>query len=205
MPGTTVNRGYPYSVPTDPTDIPGDIQRLAEAIDADLCVLTASIPLRPALRLRGTQAVVANTSLPLNTGEELAFDIEDFNTGIPYLVSQGTIANEGFIFSIKPQLAGFYQVVGTVAIPRPTTGTSRNMLAVSVLKNSVTAARNSNHLQPSASDGIRTGSVRTGIHMNGTTDALSLKFSSSVAAGGLDQYTVTERTLTLVRMSPTYP
>lgn len=202
MPGSTVNRGYPYSLPADPVDIPGDIQALAEAVDADLCTLTASIPLRPALRIRGTNAVVASTFLPLNTGEELSFDTEDFNTGLPYTISQGTVANEGFIWSITPRLAGFYHVVGTVAIPRPTTGTSRNMLAVSVLKNHIIVAKNSNHLQPSASDGIRTGSARTGAPMNGTTDNFSLMFSSSVAAGGLDAYTVTERTLTLVRMTP---
>lgn len=205
MPGSTVNRGYPYPLPADPTDIPGDLQDLAEAVDADLCDLTASIPVRPALRIRGTNAVVANTFLPLNTGEEMEFDIEDFNTGIPYLVTSGSVVNEGFFWSISPQLPGFYHLIGTIAIPRPTTGTSRNMLAVAAQKNSIFIARNSNHLQPSASDGIRTGSVRTGIHMNGTTDTLQLKFSSSVAAGGLDQYTVTERTLTLVRMSPTYP
>lgn len=205
MPGSTVNRGYPYPLPADPTDIPGDLQDLAEAVDADLCDLTASIPVRPALRIRGTNAVVANTFLPLNTGEEMEFDIEDFNTGIPYLVTSGSVVNEGFFWSISPQLPGFYHLIGTIAIPRPTTGTSRNMLAVAAQKNSVFIARNSNHLQPSASDGIRTGSVRTGVHMNGTTDTLQLKFSSSVAAGGLDQYTVTERTLTLVRMSPTYP
>lgn len=205
MPGSTVNRGYPYPLPADPTDIPGDIQDLAEAVDTDLCVLTESIPVRPALRIRGTSSIAASTFAPLNTGEEMPFDIEDFDTGLPYFWSSGTIANEGFIWSIRPQLPGFYHVIGTIAIPRPTSGTSRNMLAVSILKNSVIVAKNSNHLQPSASDGIRTGSARIGIHMNGTTDALALKFSSSVAAGGLDVYTVTERTLTLVRMSPTYP
>lgn len=205
MPGSTANRAYPYPVPADPVDIPDDIQDLAEAVDADLCDLTASIPLRPAIRIRGTNAIACSTFLPLNAGEELPFDTIDFNTGLPFLVSQGTVVNEGFVWSIKPQLPGFYHVIGTVAIPRPTTGTSRNMLAVSILKNTAIAAKNSNHLQPSASDGIRTGSARVGIHMNGTTDGLSLKFSSSVAAGGLDVYTVTERTLTIIRMSPTYP
>lgn len=202
MPGSTVNRGYPYPVPADTTDIPGDIQSLAEAVDADLCVLTASIPLRPAIRIRGTNATVCSTFLPLNTGEELSFDTVDFDTGLPYIANQGTVANEGFVWSIRPQLAGFYHVIGTVAIPRPTTGTSRNMLAVSILKNHIIIAKNSNHLQPSASDGIRTGSARIGAPMNGTTDSFSLMFSSSVAAGGLDAYTVTERTLTIVRMTP---
>lgn len=202
MPGSTPNRAYPYPVPADPTDIPGDIQDLAEAVDADLCDLTASIPLRPALRIRGTNAIVCGTLAPLNTGEELPFDTIDFNTGVPFIASQATVINEGFQWQIRPLLAGFYHAVGTVSIPRPTTGTSRNMLAVSVLKNHVIVAKNSNHLQPSASDGIRTGSARTGAPMNGTTDSFSLMFSSSVAAGGLDAYTVTERTLTLVRMTP---
>ena len=205
MPGATPNRAYPYPVPADTTSIPGDIQSLAEAIDADLCTLTASIPVRPALRIRGTDPVVCSTFLPLNTGEELPFDTVDFNTGIPFFASTFTVVNEGVQWQIRPQLAGFYHVIGTVAIPRPTTGTSRNMLAVSILKNHLVVAKNSNHLQPSASDGIRTGSSRIGIHMNGTTDSMSLMFSSSVAAGGLDAYTVTERTLTIVRMSPTYP
>lgn len=205
MPATTPNRAYPYPLPADPTDIPGDLQRLAEAIDTDLCDLTANIPARPAIRIRGTEAIAASTFDPLNTGEELPFDTIDFTTGFPFLVSQGTVANEGFFWQIRPQIPGFFHVIGTVAIPRPTTGTSRNRLEVQLLKNSVPIARNSNHLQPSASDGIRTGSARTGIHMNGSTDGISLKFSSSVAAAGLDVYTVTERTLTLVRMSPTYP
>lgn len=205
MPGTTPNRLYPYPVPADTTDIPGDLQRLAEAVDADLCDLTANIPVRPALRIRGTDAIAASTFDPLNTGEELPFDTIDFNTGLPFFANAGTVVNEGFVWSIRPQLAGFYHVIGTVAIPRPTTGTSRNRLEVQILKNTIPIVRNSNHLQPSASDGIRTGSARTGIHLNGTSDALSLKFSSSVAAGGLDVYTVTERTLTIIRMSPTYP
>lgn len=203
MPGTTPNRGYPYATAGDPTDIPGDIQRLAEAIDADLYTLTQNIPLRPALRLRGTNAIVANTQTPLNTGEELPFDIEDFNTGLPYTTQQATVVNEGFTFIVRPQLPGFYWIVGTVSIPRPTTGTSRNMMAVEIDKNTSLIARGSNHLQPSASDGIRTGSCRTGVNLNGSTDGIRLRFSSGVAAGGLDQYTITERTLTLVRMSPT--
>lgn len=47
--------------------------------------------------------------------------------------------------------------------------------------------------------------ARAGIHMNGTTDALVVEFASTLPTPALDQYTVTERTLTLVRMSPTYP
>jgi hypothetical protein len=198
MPATTPNRGYPYSIAADPVDIPGDLQRLAEAIDTDVSALTASIPLRPAIRFRGTEAIAAVTFQPLNPGEDLPFDIVDFDTGLPYLIS-------GDHITIRPQLAGFYYMIATVAIPRPTSGASRNGLGVRIRKNTITATANINHLQPSASDGIRTGSVRTGLHMNGTTDALTVEFASTLPTAGLDQYTVTERTLTLIRMSPTFP
>ena len=109
MPANTPNRLYPYPVPADTTDIPGDLQRLAEAVDADLCDLTANIPVRPALRIRGTDAIAASTFDPLNTGEELPFDTIDFNTGLPFFANAGTVVNEGFVWSIRPQLPGFYE------------------------------------------------------------------------------------------------
>lgn len=194
----TPNRGYPYSQPADPVDIPGDLQRLAEAVDTDVAALTANIPLRPAIRFRGTDAIAAVTFTPLNPGEELPFDFVSFDTGLPYAIS-------GDHITIRPQLPGYYYAVATISIPRPTTGTSRNGLTVRIKKNTITFTQNTNHLQPSASDGIRTGSARAGIHMNGTTDALVVEFASTLPTPALDQYTVTERTLTLVRMSPTYP
>jgi hypothetical protein len=47
MPGTTPNRGYPYATATDPFDVPGDLQRLAEAVDVDMQLLDDSIIQRP--------------------------------------------------------------------------------------------------------------------------------------------------------------
>lgn len=200
MPAVTPNRGYPYPVAADPVDVPGDIQRLAEAIDADLFALVNAIPFRPAVRLRGTEAVVVVTQVPLNPGQTLSFDIEDFDTGLPYTA---TVVEDGGLF-IRPQLQGFYFVFGTVAVPRPTTGVNRNSLTLA-LKNLIgtTYAQGSSQLQPSASDGIRTQYVATGISFNGTTDGVKLEFSTQLPTPGLDLYTVTERTLMLVRMSPT--
>ena len=36
MAGTTASRAYPYPSPGDAVDIPGDMQRLASAVDADV-------------------------------------------------------------------------------------------------------------------------------------------------------------------------
>jgi microcystin-dependent protein len=43
MPGQTANRGYPYPLGSDPIDAAGDIQRLAESLDADVSVASSSI------------------------------------------------------------------------------------------------------------------------------------------------------------------
>ena len=199
MPALTPNRGYPYPVATDDNDVPGDLQRFAEAVDADLFTLVNAIPLRPAVRFRGTDPVAAVTFQPLNPGQTLSFDLVDFDTGLPYTV---TTVEDGGTF-IRPQLQGFYYIMGTVAVPRPTSGVNRNSLEVS-LKNliGVTYFGTSSQLQPSASDGIRTQYAAGGQFFNGTTDGVKLEFSSRLPTVGLDTYTVTERTLMLIRMSP---
>jgi hypothetical protein len=46
MPGATPGRGYPYPIDTDPIDVAGDIQRLAEAVDADHGVALAALEAR---------------------------------------------------------------------------------------------------------------------------------------------------------------
>lgn len=41
--GTTANRGYPYPDPTDPADMAGGLQALAEAVDLDVQALVGTI------------------------------------------------------------------------------------------------------------------------------------------------------------------
>lgn len=206
MPATTPNRAYPYPVPADPVDVPGDMQRFAEAVDADLCTLTASIPLRPAFRLSANDAVRTTSSPPLNPYESLTFDTEDFNTGLPYTITITSVVNEGVVCVVRPQVAGFFWVHGAIAIPRPTDGTNRIEVRAEIRRETGTImAAESSHLQPSASDGIRTGAIATGLELNGSTEGVQLGFFSRTAAGGLDRYTVVERSITVIRMSPTFP
>lgn len=72
MPGATPNRGYPYPLAGDPVDIPGDLQRLAEAIDDDLEVVSATVRPRNAAQARSSQPVVVapniiQTLVPFDT------------------------------------------------------------------------------------------------------------------------------------------
>lgn len=206
MPAFTPNRNYPYSVPGDPADVPAAMQSLAEAIDTDVSALQQNVPIRPAFSIRGTNAIRAVTSPPLNTFESLTFDTELFNTGLDYTISTTSVVNEGVVCVVRPQLPGFFWLLASVAIPRPTDGTNRIEVKVGIRReNNAILVEESSHLQPSASDGIRTGAVAVGAELNGSTEGLQVAFSSRTAAGGLDTYTVLERTLTVIRMSPTFP
>ena len=213
MPATTPNRSYPYPVPADRVDIPGDIQRLAESVDSDLCTLTQTIPVRPALRLRGTDtsAVFTHPADPF-PGAAVHFDIEDFRTpGISYTLAH-SISGTGQKAVLRINEPGAFHVIGSLAVPRPTDGVNRIEMRVFLRTGQsgagpVVAAR-SVHLQPSASDGIRTMSVSTLIRSSGSGVAgegyVSLWFLSHRSSlFSDDTYTVGERSITVVRMSPT--
>lgn len=212
MPAFTPNRNYPYPVPADPVDVPGDLQRLAEAIDLDVAGLTSSIPLRPALRLRGTDAFLTSTDTAVvGDGTSLPLDIEDFNTGLNYTMQTHSFVGGPTTRSVRILDPGIYFVHGTVAYPRPTSGTNRVKLGIYLKAGqgltipAIRIARGENSLQPTASDGIRTLSASTVFSSAGTvgTGYYSVWFHSHLAAGGVDTYTVTERTLTIIRMNPT--
>lgn len=70
MPGATPNRMYPYPLPADPTDIPGDLQSLAEAVNDDVQANLAPVVTVPRalghMRSNGTQTIQPNTETPLN-------------------------------------------------------------------------------------------------------------------------------------------
>lgn len=213
MPATTPNRAYPYPVPADTTDIPGDIQRLAEAVDDDLCTLTASVPIRPALQLRGATPVRVFTH-PADPfpGAAVDYDIEEFRTpGITYTLSH-SISGTGQKAVLRINEPGAYMVFGSLAIPRPTDGVNRVALRLQLRTGQSGAGPivtdRSVHLQPSASDGIRTMSVATLIRSSGSGVAgegyVSMWFRSSRSSDFSDDtYTVGARRLTVIRMSPT--
>lgn len=55
----TTTRGYPYPEPDDDTDVPGDMQALAEAVDADVTAYVVK---------SGDESVVSSTTLQNDDG-----------------------------------------------------------------------------------------------------------------------------------------
>lgn len=86
MPATTPNRLYPYPVAGDPVDIPGDIQRLAEAIDDDLTTVGADIVPRPFAQI-SSSTIQAAAARGAAGSINLTFDTVDYdNFGMTNIV-----------------------------------------------------------------------------------------------------------------------
>lgn len=95
MPATTPNRLYPYPVPSDPVDVPGDIQRLAESICADLQTVESMIRPRPIVQLRSSQPQLIGISTTTSVNySALRFDTVDIDTGgFSNVTTQPTLIN----------------------------------------------------------------------------------------------------------------
>lgn len=195
MPAFTANRNYPYSVPTDPADVPTALQSFAEAVDADIQALKDTVKGREVGRVRGTGAFL--TSSAGGNSSDLPYSFADIVTtpGLFMMSANNT--------RVTPLLPGFWFVVGSVAYPRTTSGTPRNGFGVRLRRNAMEMVQNINHLPPSASDGIRTISLSTGMPMNGTTDFWVLEFETRTASSTTDTYIVNDRSLTFIRMGLT--
>ena len=197
MPAFTVNRGYPYSVPTDPADVPEALQALAEAVEADLQSIEGSLPslVRPIARLRGTtpQSIV----FP-NTVRDLTFDQMDFNLGgaIPALNPDNPI--------IVPQLPGFWFAIGSMTYQSAGSSTLSE-IGVRILGGpfpgtTTPLGDQSTHVQPPTSDNVRNHAVATGQFCDGSTTVFKLRAYLTRASGTVS-YQILDRSLTLFRMT----
>lgn len=107
MPGTTPNRGYPYPVTGDPFDVPGDIQRLAEAIDLDMEDLDNRLIQRPMALVswQGTSQL-----FPADQVTEAEFNFVHVDTaGISNLSQEPT--------RLTPTSSGLWAVWGAIRTP----------------------------------------------------------------------------------------
>lgn len=74
MPANTPNRGYPYPLPADPVNIPGDLQSLAEDIDDDITANLAPATTVP--RAMGIMRSSGSQTIQPNIETSLAFQIQ---------------------------------------------------------------------------------------------------------------------------------
>lgn len=206
MPANTPNRGYTYSLPADPADVPGALQELASDIDNDVCNLLETPP-RAASKFRGTTPFTSLTTSALGatTGTvRVPFNVTDFNT-VPCTLQSQEVGNR----LIKPEVPGFYMVLGTVDVPILTLTTTVQQMLVEIRRCDTTAptvagtllGMSSYHDLVSFVDrGVRRFSVGTAAFMNGTTDGFSLEFSANTNPD-VSGYALGERSMTIVRMT----
>lgn len=214
MPLFTPNRSYPYPIPADPTDIPGDMQRLAEAIDDDVCALQDGLTGRPVARFRGTGAFTSESTARPNVNapatpydDRIPFNVTDFNTANVIMGSPDV--GQRLIFPDDP---GFYYALVTVNVPVFTiAGATVSYMAVQIRRGDwtnptslVPAARLagcSHNVPVDAFDrNVRVMSLGLACFMNGTTDAFSVEFRADTTPD-TSGYEIGERTITILKMT----
>lgn len=214
MPAFTPNRVYPYPVPTDTTDVPGDLQRLAEAIDADVCgIRDNNLGGRLVARFRGTGTFLsASATHPFNSpptpyADRIPFTITDFNTASVVMMSPDVGQR-----LIWPTLAGFYFVLATVSVPPLTVaGASVVNLGLQLRRGDATnptsllpaprLAGVNNPVGTSFDDrGMRLMTLGCGVNMNGTTDAFSVEFRADTTPD-VAEFPISDRSITILKMT----
>jgi hypothetical protein len=198
MPAFTANRGYPYSIGTDPADVPEAMQALAEAVEADLQTVAGSIPslVRPMARLRGTTPVTLNSA---ETFKDLRFDSIDFNLG-------GALspAHNPDNFVIAPQLPGFWFAKGFVTYQSAGSSTLNEIGLILRGGNqggaTLPLSDQNTHVQPPLSDSVRNHHVAGGQLCDGSLIAFRLRAYLN-RASGTASYTFLDRSITIFRMT----
>jgi hypothetical protein len=107
MPGFTIPLAIPYPLPTDPADVPSDVQALAERVDVLMTQITASVePIS-----HPDTVVVAGGTQPILNGilSSVAFNSVVFDNA-----SMADTSNPAQIL-VAARQAGVYLVTGTVA------------------------------------------------------------------------------------------
>lgn len=166
MPANT-SRGYPYSIPSDPADVPAATEALARAVDLDVQARDASIHQRAAFRYSSITPVSFYPGIPFVQNRALPFDYEDLNVG-------GAVVPFGSqIVQITPQLPGFWWFQASMTFPR-SGATFMDTIGITLQTETSVLARNSTHVAPPVSDAGNNISVSAGTYMNGTTDFVQL-------------------------------
>lgn len=214
MPAFTVNRNYPYSILTDPADVAGALQDLAEAIDDDVCALTNGVIGRPVARFRGTgtynspSTARANVNAPGTPYEDrIPFNVTDFNTANVIMTSPDV--GQRLIFPDDP---GFYFALVTVNVPPMTvSGATVSYMAIQIRRGDFTNPTSlltaprlggaSSNVPTDANDrNVRVLSLGIGAFMNGTTDAFSVEFRADTTPD-VAEYPIAERSITILKMT----
>lgn len=186
-------RGYPYSIPADPADVPAAIQALAESLDTDIQNVADTVVPRPSFRISSTTPQSIGTSTPLVLGRFLTFDVVDFDVG-------GAMPPMGPLTDIVPQLPGFYWVEASITLPRER-GTVLDLMNLRLQNATETLVSSAVHYPAPASDGGQNLQVQTGAYFNGTTDYVRAVLTTHAGTPTIGRYSFRGRYLSMTRMT----
>jgi hypothetical protein len=120
MPGFTVPLGFPYPLPADPTDGPGAIKALADAVDASVVATTSQV--NAVVTPDAVKITAGPQNITTGTFTNVSFNAVEYdNTGIADLVSNQ--------FGIVIRRAGVYFLTAVGAFGPNGTG-DRNISGV---------------------------------------------------------------------------
>jgi len=195
LPATTT-RGYPYSLPADPADIPGALEAFASAVDTDVQARADSVHARPMFRLSSTSNVVYYPYIVFTQARVLPFETQDAMVGDAIAPVSGSLSR------VTPLLPGYWFFHASMSYPR-SGATSMDLIGVSIQTASATLARNSTHVAPPQSDGANNIAVSAGTYMNGTTDYIQVVGTAHSASSvvGVPSLIVRRRYLLGIRMT----
>lgn len=108
MPANTANRGYTYSIPTDPANVPAALEEFATDVDNDVEVNLAPVAPRP--RALGHVKSSSVQTLQKNITTFLNYQIEVLDT-------DNMVDLINFPTQIKATAAGFYMFQCRVTVP----------------------------------------------------------------------------------------
>lgn len=165
MPANTVNRGYPYSIPTDPADVAQAIEDLATAIDADLVTIGPSIVARRMARVSRSAPISFGTT---GTSRTIEWDTIEFNIRGAVATFPGAPADR-----IIPAFPGFWVATGQVSYtPVTQISTPVDWVDADLRRNGFRLGRQSDTrpINPIGGSQSRTLNVAMGMSFNGTTD-----------------------------------
>jgi hypothetical protein len=193
MPGFTPNRAYPYPVSTDPTNVPGDTQNLAEAWDADLTTVDATIIDRPTFRV--FSSTTQTFPVFFSNTFQLTFDQLDLNNS-GALAQPVTLPNNLF----RPTLPGMWYLTATFSYARPALTPSPNFdeFGISLTAGATVFAKRNTHSEPVAGEnrGLAVGTV---VFLDGNTDISVVGTFNPITS--IRNYSVYNRSFTGFRMT----
>lgn len=183
----TANRGYPYSQGTDPADVAGAIQALAEAIDVDMQLLENSIAQRPFAAVRSVS--VTKQIFPSETLTEATYDFVEADTA--------AISNlTNFPTRLTPTSAGFWLVWGAIEVPLAQSRTKDVFLR----RNGADITRYEQHINDPTGTGGQMMTLAAMAFMNGITDYFTMTFEPDQATS---DYKIGNKRLAAARLTNT--